>query len=171
MSAGTTDKTDNRYGISRTSGVLISCAAIAISTPFILGLTYLVLPSALDDAVGVLIASLLIPVIAAFRPLQTFVILPDGLGFDSIFSRRLYKVQWTDVTDVRLKRSIFGFTNLELKQKNSVLHRKVPLTIMPKRKEFLLELIETFPPDHAQRTLLDHIVQSYLIRIDSLRTY
>jgi hypothetical protein len=90
---------NSEYSISRTSGVLISLASITVTTPLILGLAYTLLPSALDDVIGVLIASILIPIIALFKPLQTFVLFPEGLGFDSIFSRQLYRVLWTDVTD------------------------------------------------------------------------
>ena len=161
MSADGMDKINNEYGISRTSGVLISLAAIIIAGLLMLGLAYALLPSALDDVIGVFIASLIIPIVAAFKPLQTFVLFPEGLGLKSVFSKRQYKVLWADVTDVRLKQDIFGVTNLEFGRKNRVLYKKVPLTIMPKRREFLIELMKLFPADHPQRTVLELIVQPY----------
>jgi hypothetical protein len=154
------DKNDNKFGISRSSGVIISLAAIAFAALLVLAVAT-VLPSVRDDVIGVLIASAIIPVIALFKPLQEFIVLPDGLGFSNIFSKRVYKVLWMDVTDVRLKRDVFGITNLEF-QKKGGMYKKVPLSVIPDSGELLRQLLESFPPDHAKRVLLEHIISSYV---------
>ena len=51
-------------------------------------------------SVAVLIASLLIPIAALFRPLQSFVFVPGGLEFSNLFTRKAYRLHWADVTDV-----------------------------------------------------------------------
>lgn len=162
MRPGYMDTSGKTYGISRTAGVVISLAAISFSAVLMLVVVSAVLPSAMDDAVAVLLVSLMIPVIAVFRPLQEFVVLPDGLGFSTIFSKRIYKVLWTDVTDVRLRRDVFGVMNMEFKQRNKRIYKKVPLTVIPKRREFLQQLLKSFPSDHPKRILLNNIVSSYI---------
>jgi len=153
---------DNRtYGISRTSGVFISLAAILFAAALMLPLALKLAPSAMDDAIGVLIASLIIPAIALFRPLQEFAVLPDGLGFSTVFSKRIYKVLWTDVMDLRLKRDVFGIMNLEFKQRNKRLYKKIPLKIIPERRELLQQILLHFPSDHHKRILLESIIRSY----------
>jgi len=156
---GTGNKT---YGISRASGVFISLAAILFAAALMLPVAIKLVPSAMDEVMGVLIASLIIPVVALFRPLQEFSVLPDGLGFSTVFSKQIYKVLWSDVTDVRLKRDVFGIMNMEFGQRNKRLYKKVPLRIIPERREFLEQLLISFPPDHPKRILLESIVRSYL---------
>lgn len=161
MRPGNMDTGGETFGISRTAGVAISLAAISFSAVLMLIAAYALLPSAMDDAIAVVLASLIIPAVALFRPLQEFVVLPDALGFRTIFSRRIYKVLWTDVTDVRMRRDVFGVMNMEFKQKDKRMYKKVPLTIIPERREFLQQLLVSFPSDHPKRILLDNIISSY----------
>jgi len=149
------------YGISRSSGVVISLAAISLVTLLALGLATM-WPSLMSDAIAVLIASVIIPVIALFKPLQEFTVMPDGLGFSTIFSKRVYKLTWTDVTDVRLKRDVFGITNLELRRNDKKIYKKVPLSIIPEHRELLRELLESVPSTHPTRGVLEHLVRSYV---------
>ncbi len=110
-----------------------------------------------------LVASLIIPVIAVFRPLQEFVVLPDGLGFGTVFSKRVYEVAWADVTDVRLRRR-FGIANMEVGEAGKRLYKKVPLSVVPERQAFLRELLRRFPADHPRRASLETAIDSYLGR-------
>ncbi len=156
------DRSSMTYGISRTSGGLASLVGIVIAAMVMVPLAYLLLPSTVDDVVRVLEVSLIIPVIALFKPLQKFVFLPGALGFGSIFGRKLYAVPWADVTDVRLRQDVFGVTTLEFKQKDRRIYRKVPLTIMPRHREFLLEIMKAFPENHPKRSLLENIIRPYI---------
>lgn len=158
------DRKGNTYGISKTSGVIISLGAISLTALLVLAIVFTTLPGARNDAIGVLIASMIIPLIALFRPLQEFTILPDGLEFRTIVSKRASRLHWTDVTDLRLRRDVLGITNLEFRKKGARIYKKVPLSIIPERRELLRQLLESFPSDHRHRSLLEHAIHSYVGR-------
>lgn len=156
------DRKGNTYGISRTSGVVTSLVAISLTALLLLAAVFTVLPWAKRDAIAVLIASMVIPLIALFRPLQEFTVLPDGLEFRTVFGKRAFTLHWTEVVDLRLRRDVLGITNLEFRKKGQRIYKKVPLSIIPESKEMLRRLLESFPSDHRHRGLLEHVIHSYV---------
>lgn len=105
--------------------------------------------------IGVLTAAIIIPVIALFKPLQEVTVFTDGLGFSTIFSNRMSRLHWTDVTDVRLRRDVLGVTNLEFKKNDRKIYQKIPLSVIPERRELLRHVLESFPSDHPKRGVVE----------------
>jgi hypothetical protein len=154
------DEIGQSYGISKLSGVVASVAAISLAAVPLLAAVYL-FPSVEDEVIGVLVAAMIIPVIALFKPLQEVTVFTDGLGFSTIFSNHVSRLQWADVTDVRLRRDALGVTNLEFKKNDQKIYRKIPLSVIPNRRKLLRHVLESFPSDHPERSVLEHVIESY----------
>lgn len=74
---------------------------------------------------------------------------------------RVSRLLWTDVTDVRLRRDVLGVTNLEFQKSDQKIYRKIPLSVIPEDRELLRRVLESFPSDHPQRGVLEHVIESY----------
>jgi hypothetical protein len=155
------DDNGRSYGISKMSGVVASLAAIVLVAVPLLAAVFTVFPSGKEAAVGVLTAAIIIPIIALFKPLQEVTVFTDGLGFSTAFSNRVNRLRWTDVTDVRLRRDVLGVTNLEFQKNDQKIYRKIPLSVIPERRELLRSVLESFPSLHPKRGALEQVIESY----------
>jgi hypothetical protein len=146
--------------LSKMAGVVISATSIALCAGLFVPILYFVFPAGLPDLVAVLIASLLIPIVALFKPLQSFVFVPGGLEFSNLFTRKAYRLNWADVTDVELTHQALGFQNLVLTEKGSRIRKKVPLSLLSEPAAFVSQLEREFPREHPRCSAVRRIVGS-----------
>ena len=147
------------YELSKRAGVVISAASIALCASLFVPIMYSGYPAGLPDLLAVLIASLLIPIVALFRPLQSFVFVPGGLELSNLFTKKAYHLHWTDVTDIELT-EFMGFQNLVLTEKGSRIRKKVPLSLLSEPAEFVSQLEREFPREHPRCSAVRQIVWS-----------
>lgn len=155
------DENGRSYGTSKTTGVVASLAAIVLAGVPLLALVFTVFPSGKEAVFGVLAASFSLPIIALFKPLQEVTVSDDGLGFSTLSGRRAGKLRWSEVTDVRLRRTALGITNLEFRKNDRRIYRKIPVSVMPEGGELLRDLLDSFPSEHPQRAALERTIASY----------
>ena len=148
------------YELSKRAGVVISAASIALCAGLFVPIAYFGFPAALPDLAAVLIASLLIPIVALFTPLQSFVFVPGGLEFSNLFTKKPYRLHWADVTDVELTHRALGLQNLELTEKGSRIRKKVPLSLLGEPAAFVSQLEREFPREHPRHSAVQQIVWS-----------
>ena len=148
------------YELSKRAGVVISAASIVLCAALFVPIMYFGFPAGLPDLVAVLIASLLIPIVALFRPLQSFVFVPGGLEFSNLFTKKAYRLHWADVTDVELTHQALGFQNLVLTEKGSRIRKKVPLSLLSEPAAFVSQLDREFPREHPRCSTVRQIVWS-----------
>jgi hypothetical protein len=153
-------ETSQRYNLSKWAGVVVSAASIVLCAVLFVPVMYFVFPAGLPDLVSVLIASLLIPIVALFRPLQSFVFVPGGLELSNLFTKKPYCLRWADVTDVELTRPALGFQNLVMTEKRSRIRKKVPLSLLSDPVAFMSQLDREFPADHPLCSAVRQIVCS-----------
>jgi hypothetical protein len=123
-------------------------------------IVYFGFPAGLPDLVAVLIASLLIPIAALFRPLQSFVFVPGGLELSNLFTRKAYRLHWADVTNVELTHLVLGFQNLVLTENGSRIRKNVPLSLLTEPAAFVSQLQREFPREHPMCSAVRQIVGS-----------
>ncbi len=148
------------YELSKRAGVVISAASIVLCAGLLVPIVYFGFPAGLPDLVAVLIASLLIPTVALFRPLQSFVFVSGGLELSNLFTKNAYRLQWADVTDIELTHHALGFQNLMLTEKGSRIRKKVPLSLLTEPATFVSQLEQEFPREHPRFSCVRQIVLS-----------
>ena len=146
------------YELSKSAGVVVSAASIALCAGLFVPILYFGFPAGLPDLVAVLIASLLLPIVALFRPLQSFVFVPGGLELSNLITKKAYCLEWSNVTKVELTHQALGFQNLVLTEKGSRIRKKVPLSLLNEPAAFVSQLEREFPGEHPLYSAVRGIV-------------